>query len=296
MTRVGTGRAEAITDADIAVAADGLGCHPATLEAISKTESAGFGWFPNGQIKILPEPHKFHQYLPKGKRHKALKMGLSTTSYEATKSSGHYGRMKGARPRYELLQKWSDYDRDAAFMAISVGRYQIMGFNWKKCGFRSVHDMWHQFLDSEANQLRAFVNFLRKSNLVTALRDNDFELVEERYNGGGQGGAYARIMRKHYKKLIAGKWKGYKPGSMVAPDRPQKPVEPTKPVPPPTPSKKQKGGLWAMILAALGIGGGGAASATSPPEYVPLAIALGLLAVIAGLGIWIIGKRRARNA
>lgn len=226
---LGKGTATAITKADIAAAADSLGAHPATLDAISQAESHGFGWFPDGRIKILPEPHKFHLALPKHKRVHALNMGLSTKSYRQTKSSGHYGRMsRDGSAQYVLLEKWIKYDEAAAYEAISIGRYQIMGFHWKMLGFASAKDMFDQFCESEEIQLQALVTFLRKKKLVKAVRTSNFDRIEHVYNGGGQNGAYAEKMARYEAKFRAGKWKGYKPGSYGKPA----PVPTLRPVPP----------------------------------------------------------------
>lgn len=220
---LGKGRAEAITPAHMAALADEMGCHPADLEAIAKVESSGFGWFPNGQIKILPEPHKFDDEIPKTKRAAARKSGLATTSYKATRRSGHYKRMTSRPgPRYDFLKRMIAFDRRGAFRAISVGTYQIMGFNAELCGFRDAEAMFDAFVDSEVNQLRAFKTFLIKKGLKGAVQRGDFGKVELRYNGGGLNGAYARRMRTAARNLRRGKWKDYKPGSMQIPDAPVK--------------------------------------------------------------------------
>jgi len=247
---LGKGKAEAVSASDIAAIADELACHPADLEAIAETESGGFGWFPNGQIKILPEPHAFGDYLPKEKFARAKALGLATDDYKATKASGHYKKMTtGPGPRYALLEKQIEYDRNAAFMGMSVGKYQIMGFNHALCGYASAEAMFDAFCASEKFQLRAFANFLKKKGLVPAIRSRDFDKVEVGYNGGGQNGAYAVKMRAASAKLRAGKWAGYKPGSIDKATEPAaKPVEATKPPVAPTAPKRS---LIQIIVDAI---------------------------------------------
>ena len=239
---LGQGRAAAITDTDMAALATELGCHPATLEAIARVESAGFGWFDDGRIKILPEPHKFDDYLPAEKRAEALKRGLATASYNATKASGHYKRMTTkAGPRYEFFARMIEFDERAAYMAISVGTYQIMGFNHEVCGYPTAKAMFEAFVESEANQLRAFGLFLSDKGLRGALAREDFDLVEERYNGGGLGGAYAKRMRAEAAALKRGKWAkwpGDWPGKGKAPPTPAPAPQPApQPVPTPQPAQ-----------------------------------------------------------
>lgn len=214
---LGKGAALAITQRDIWELGQEIKVDPAVIDGIGKTESAGNGWFPNGQIKILPEPHKFFQYLPKTKKAQALTDGLATRTYEETKATGHYKRMtNGPGPRYALLEKWIALDETAAYMAISSGTFQIMGFNFKDCGFTSAKDMFEAFCESEVHQLRAFVNFIKsRSGGITALRTEDYEKIELLYNGGGQNGAYAKQMRINVNKARRGRWMNYSPTGVV---------------------------------------------------------------------------------
>lgn len=212
---LGKGKAEAITDADIAQLADSMRCHPAHLEAIAEVESAGFGWFSDGRIKILFEKHWFYKLTSGNDRQKAVARGLARKNWVSPKNGG-YADQKGAAARYKLLSDAISINEEAAYQSVSIGRFQIMGFNHDICGFETAADMWLNFLASERHQLRAFANFLRHNNLTGAIRSGDFETVEARYNGGGLGGAYARKMRQAAEKLKAGKWKGYVPGSMPA--------------------------------------------------------------------------------
>lgn len=234
---LGQGRAAAITDNDMAALARDLGCHPATLESIAKVESAGFGWFDDGRIKILPEPHKFDDYLPTSRRAEARRLGLATTSYSATKASGHYKRMTAkAGPRYEFLARMIAFDERAAYMAISVGTYQIMGFNHEACGYPTAKAMFEAFVESEANQLRAFGRFLSDKGLRGALAREDFDEVELKYNGGGLGGAYAKRMRAEAAALRRGKWSKWPsdwPGKNTKPS--EAPLAPAKAPPQPMP-------------------------------------------------------------
>ncbi|OYW63029.1 MAG: hypothetical protein B7Z40_15665 [Bosea sp. 12-68-7] len=237
---LGQGRAAAISNDDMAALARELGCHPASLEAIAEVESNGFGWFDDGRIKILPEPHKFDDYLPAARRAEARRLGLATLSYAATKASGHYKRMtNGPGPRYALLARMIAFDENAAFNAISVGRFQIMGFNHAVCGYRSAKAMFEAFVDSEANQLRAFGRFLVDKKLKDELVREDFDGIERGYNGGGLNGVYARRMRTEAARLKRGKWAKWPEswpgkGVTIAPP-PMARAEPVSPPPPPPP-------------------------------------------------------------
>jgi hypothetical protein len=272
---LGQGRAQAIGNDDMAALASKLGCHPATLEAIAEVESGGFGWFPDGRIKILPEPHKFHSALPVSRRAQALRLGLATKSYAATRASGHYRRMtNGPGPRYALLQRMIDYDADAAFEAISIGKFQIMGFNHETCGFPSARAMFDAFTDSEVRQLHAFSNFLVKNGLRPALARADFDTVEEVYNGGGLNGVYAARMRAEAAALRKGKWANWPndwPGKGVAAVQPPPSETAAPPLPsPPAPEKVAPAPAAPLPAAPVAV--------PPPPEPEPVPAAPGFFA------------------
>lgn len=225
MTTLGKGKAAAITDADIARLAESLGCYPADLEAIAEVESDGFGWFPDGRIKILFEKHKFYAHLPADKRAAAVKAGLARKAFVSPKKGG-YKDQPDANARYGLLRRAIALDENAAFMSISIGKFQIMGFNHKACGHQTARQMFDAFCESEVYQLSAFAGFLHGKGLVPALKARDFARIEEGYNGGALNGEYAARMKTESDRLRADKWKGYKSGSLTAP----KPADVPKPL------------------------------------------------------------------
>lgn len=221
---LGKGKATAATDADLARLADSLQCHPADLEAIAQVESQGFGWFPDGRIKILFEKHWFYKFIPDSARTNAMKNGLARKNW-IKPANGGYKDQATADDRYKLLERAIKIDREAAFKSVSVGSYQIMGFNHAICGHQTAEGMFTAFCESEVYQLSALAGFLTNKGLLPAIRARDFARVETVYNGGGLNGAYAKKMREASDKLRAGKWKDYKPGSLTAP--------PVTPAPPP---------------------------------------------------------------
>ena len=273
MPQLGTGAARAMDKWAIARPAKKHGWHPADLDGIRLQESGSFGWFANGQIKMLPEPHEFRRQLPRRLRAKAIRKGLATRGYRATRSSGHYRRMRGPKPRYALLQKWIDFcvehgiSVNAAYGSCSVGDYQIMSYHGKRLGFKDAKDMWDQFCESQAVQLEAFVTFLLKARLKKAIQVRDFLLVEKRYNGGGQKGAYARGMRRKADKLRRTKWKNWPnmdiPPAPVASGTVKDPIEQAV--------KKGAKGLG-------GTAGAGTGAGTAAPEVtgIPWDVVLGV--------------------
>lgn len=213
---LGKGKAEAITKRHIAALADKLRVHPADLEAISVVESGGFGWFRDGRMKILNEKHWVYKTCSKKNRNLLVNKGLARRRWISPKNGG-YKEQNAATARYKIFAAIRAIDRIAAYKSISMGTYQIMGFNAEICGFESAEDMFNAFLESEANQLKAFSNFLVSKKMVKHLRARDFNTCEKIYNGGGLNGAYARRMKSESEKLRRTKWRNYIAGSMKPP-------------------------------------------------------------------------------
>lgn len=252
---LGKGRAEAISLQDYLDLANEIGCHPADLEAIAKVESGGFGWYKDGRMKILFEKHWFYKLLKGAQRTQAVKQGLARKSWISPRRGG-YRDQKTASMRYDILERAMKINRSAALKSISMGRFQIMGFNHKICGFNTVEDMWSKFLDSEKWQLHGFRMFLKNKKLEPAMRTRNFARIEKIYNGGGLGGAYARRMRTESDRLRRGKYKNWKPGPRVKkPKEPPLPpiMKPTEPVKEPTKPKEPPAqeNFWVSLFKAF---------------------------------------------
>jgi hypothetical protein len=248
---LGTGKATPITDDNIASLARTLGCHPATIEAIAQVESNGHGWFADGRMKILFEKHWFYKLIPEAKRANAVKNGLARKNWLSPQKGG-YKDQGDADSRYKLLTRAIKVDEEAAYKSISMGVFQIMGFNHKLCGHQSAKQMFDAFCDSEGMQLSALAGFLVGKNLSDALKRADFDRIEQVYNGGGLGGAYASRMEKAYDALRAGKWANW--GVQQAPKPTPKPVAPSIPETPVSEARKPSAG-WIILIATAGAAG-----------------------------------------
>lgn len=226
---LGVGKRELMTAKDIEAVALNLGCHPAAVEAITMVESAGSGYFSKSEdalmrIKILPEPHAFEDYMPKAKVSQARTNGLAYANYAATRASGHYKRMGPASSRYNFFQRMISYDSIAAYMSISSGSFQIMGFNAEACGYKDAQVMFEDFCDSEQKQLAAFVAFLVKKGLADDMRSENYHEIERVYNGGGLGGAYATRMQTFATRLKAKQWANWAPHKPISDVKPGVPL------------------------------------------------------------------------
>lgn len=164
----------------------------AHIKAITAVESSGETfWVLDGRL-VVPVRFEAHWF---GKltdyrfnaSHPDLSCSAWTPALAARTRAGAWDQVSRAR----LL------DRAAADQAASWGAPQVMGYHWQRLGYDSIA----AFVDSMSSrgddgQMDAFVAFIDADDtLQHALRVGDWETVETRYNGGGQGGAYAQKLR-----------------------------------------------------------------------------------------------------
>jgi hypothetical protein len=156
-------------------AANIIGCDVATIKAVAKVESNGGGFNKNGTPKILFEGHWFHK-LTKGKYSNWINRNISYPKWIRT----YYNQNQHKR-----LQKAVLLDREAALQSASWGKFQIMGFNYDKCGFDNIQQFVNAMYRSEGAQLEAFVNFILSRNLDDELRAKNWSRFAYFYNGKG---------------------------------------------------------------------------------------------------------------
>jgi hypothetical protein len=162
---------------DFINAAASIKVEPAMLEAVSVVESRGNGFLQDGSPIILFERHKFYAFT-NGKFAK-------THPDICNKTPGGYGTVASQHAR---LQRAAALDRNAALQSASWGKFQLMGFNYKLCGFADLQSFINAMYESEVAQLAAFINFLKNTtykgkSLVYYLQIKDFASFAAGYNG-----------------------------------------------------------------------------------------------------------------
>jgi len=164
-----------LTQQDYEDAAFMLCCDVATIKAVAEVESNGGGFNSNYTPKILFEGHWFHR-LTDGKFTNLINRNISYPRWVRTFYNEN---------QHKRLQKAVKLDRDSALKSTSWGKFQIMGFNYDKCGFRHVQEFVNAMFESERAQLGAFVNFIISMNLDDELRSHDWARFAYFYNGPG---------------------------------------------------------------------------------------------------------------
>lgn len=147
-------KAAAMTDADIAALAARLGCSAKQIRAVSIVESAGGGFDAMGRPKILFERHLFHR-LTKGR------FGLAP--YSNPKGGGYN------ESSWEKLARAACKDADAAFSAVSWGKFQVLGLHWKALGYPSPADMAYTAVSGEPAHYEMLARYIEHFGLKAAL-------------------------------------------------------------------------------------------------------------------------------
>ena len=165
------GPASLLDDDAIEAAARKIGCQVAAVRAVIDVESRG-GFLPDKRPKILFERHYFSR--------------LTKCKYDGSHpavSHTKWGGYKGGAREYDRLAQAIKLDRKCALRSASWGAFQIMGDNYKICGFDDVEDFVAAMVSGEAEQLDAFVAFVKKNNLDDELIRTDWPAFARGYNG-----------------------------------------------------------------------------------------------------------------
>ena len=190
------GAAEPLTREGFRTVIDDLSVGVPELLAVLAVESRGCGFLPDRRPKILFERHWFHKFT--NGRFSAQNPDISNPA------AGGYA---GDEKEYPRLEKAIKLDRTAALKSASWGAGQLMGFNHELGGFADVESMLADMQASEDAQLKAVASFLKKKNLVGALRSHDWAKVAKAYNGS----AYAK---NKYDVRLAGAFEQYASGAL----------------------------------------------------------------------------------
>lgn len=171
----------ALTDADFARAAKELNCDEAAIRAVAEVESPGKGFLPCGIPVMLFEAHIFS----KETKHKYDKTHPNISSLRWNRKLYATGAdwIERGRKEAQRLELASSLNRTAALKSASYGRFQIMGFNWELCGYKSLQDFINAMWKNEGQQLDAFVQYVKARKLDRLIRNRDWDGFAAGYNG-----------------------------------------------------------------------------------------------------------------
>ncbi len=176
-------------------------------------ESGGSGFSRNGKMIIRFENHVFWMFWGKfypDEFNKYFKFNRSKTRY------GHMWRSDTKEDWQQVHEsqtsEWKAFEfakslnEEAALKSISMGAPQIMGFNYKVIGYKSVNEMFDNFNKDIRFHLFALFDFAKaKPRRIRYLQDKDFFSFAREYNGTGAPRQYEQRILEFYhifKKLI----------------------------------------------------------------------------------------------
>jgi hypothetical protein len=151
-----------LTEEQIREKALEFGYDYAAIRAVIDNESAGRGFDPaTGKLLIRFEPAVFKRYTGK----------LINTQ-------------EGQAYEWQAFENASKLDKLHALMSTSWGLGQLMGFNFKACGYTSAEQMVENFSAGEDRQLHGMLCFIKSNKrLDEALKALDWKTFAYYYNG-----------------------------------------------------------------------------------------------------------------
>jgi hypothetical protein len=139
----------------------------ALIKAVVSVESGGKGFDSLGKIIIQFEPSWFKRkapYTPSGK------WSLNKVEVQSRE--------------WEAFNDAFSKNPNAAMESTSIGLMQVMGFHYKLLGFSNVGAMWEFAKESEINQLRLGLKFIKSNKkMYEALKTKNFSVFAYYYNG-----------------------------------------------------------------------------------------------------------------
>lgn len=174
--------------AEAAAIANHLGVTPRQLAAVASVESAGSGFDRAGRPRMLFERHKFHRFTH----------GRHSPAAFSNAQAGGYSESSWDK----LNSAIATGDVDAAFMACSWGKFQVLGEFWRALGYASPFALARSTVGGEAGQYDLLCRFIAMSHLQDEMRalsanPESCRAFARGYNGAG----YARFDYHH--KLAA---------------------------------------------------------------------------------------------
>jgi hypothetical protein len=163
-----------ISETDILNAAALLTCEPACVKAVIEVESAGKGFLPSGRPTILFESRQF-SIRTRG-LYNASHPTISTRTFDQT-------LYKGGEAEYVRLSEALLLNKLAALQSCSWGLFQLMGFNYRTCGFQVLDQFIKAMYESESRHLEALIMFLQGNSLDRPLREHRWKDFARGYNG-----------------------------------------------------------------------------------------------------------------
>ncbi|MDU4841787.1 MAG: N-acetylmuramidase family protein [Leclercia adecarboxylata] len=170
-----------LTQEDFINAAKILRCDVAAIKAVAEVESSGNGFLIDETIKVLFEGHVFYKYTNGRFKNSDPTLCYPNWTREFY-AKGATADIRGHK-EWNRLQSAMALDDNAALMSASYGKFQIMGFNYVHCGFKSINDFFMVMQVNEGEQIKAFCKYIQDVGLDDELRKHSWGDFAHKYNG-----------------------------------------------------------------------------------------------------------------
>lgn len=161
-----------ITEAQLVTLASEYNVELAALKAVIEVESRGDGFYDDGYPVILYEGHQFHKFTNG-------KFSISHPDLSYPKWTKQYYKYN----QIDRIDAAAELDAKAAMMSTSWGCMQVMGFNYKVVGYKTVEDFVKAMFESEYNQIKAGLEYIKNTGLLDEVRSKSWRAFARGYNG-----------------------------------------------------------------------------------------------------------------
>lgn len=191
------------TDYQNAATQLGHGITANLVKAFASVESGGRSGFGPAKLPVIAfEGHHF-QRLTKGKydrTHPLLSYTYVTKAGPQWKTNN-----KDQTKAWETMATAFGLDQDAALQSASWGMFQVMGFNFKSCGYKNVFEFVAALKINADHQLKAFLGFCTQNPaFLKAAKNKDYAGMARCYNGKHYGN-YDVLIQRAFEKLEGNK-------------------------------------------------------------------------------------------
>lgn len=188
-----------LKESDFERAAELLNVEVAAIKAIQEVETGDRGGFlDDGRPAILFEGHIFWNQLSKEGINPLKHIEGNQDILYPKWTKEHY---VGGTGEYIRLNKAIEIHEKAANASANWGMFQIMGFNYKICGYNLISEFIDAMCTDEGKQLDSFVRFIQNCGWDKYLRELDWATFARHYNGPAYAqNRYDEKMAKAYQR------------------------------------------------------------------------------------------------
>jgi len=186
------------TTIEMAASAASFGLNLALVGTLVDVEASGHGQDPDTGLPVIR--YEGHQF--KARTGGVFDRSHPDLSFPYAERKAHV--QPASQPgRWAILEDAVALVPGAALESTSWGIGQIMGFNYRACGFGDVWGFVRAMASGEAEQISAILAFLRSEGLLVHLQNKRWDRLAAGYNGEANVEAYAAKLAKAYARRAA---------------------------------------------------------------------------------------------